>query len=66
MSSLADRDALRRAAEALLAHTSRTEIRKRHRLEAEFQRQATPERVLDLLEAVDDLLHQMAEAARQE
>jgi len=44
--------ALERAARALLAHTSRTEIRRRHQLEAEFRRLATPELIVRLAAVV--------------
>jgi len=43
---------LREATEALLAHNSRIESRRRNQLQAEFERQATPERVLALLDAL--------------
>jgi len=60
-----DFEVLRQAAEALLAHTSRTEIRQRHRLEADFRELATPERILALLERIDELeLQALADAAQ--
>lgn len=60
-------DELRRAAEALQAHTSRTEVRQRHRLEADFRELATPERILELIDRIDELeLQMLADAAAAE
>jgi hypothetical protein len=58
-------EALRQAAEAVLAHTSRIEVRRRNQLAAEFQGLATPERILALFDRLDELeLQALADAAR--